>query len=954
MKNILLKLALLGISIVISTTLIAQNNCLEFDGTNDYVATTYTSSIQTVEFWFKTNDLNKEHGLCSQRVETSTTSEKPGEWNLHWGWYASDEGKLRIYAYKENGSGHEMLTNTVFQTGQWYHFAFTSNGSNVVFYVNGVYDSEHAHDVVLGGSENISPFRFGGYYTNGNLWPFNGTMDEVRLWNDVRTEDEIRQNMYRELPDPSGEGNLIAYYKLNETSGTTADDSKGSYDGTLTNMTGSEWQTSPAMFGPKNCLEFSGDTEHVKVATLSPSFTQGTISFWIKPKATPVNHARVLSDHWDDDEIYLSSGAGNIATWHMIDGDELISSNPLPNNQWTHVAITMDNISSKLYINGILDDEKGPSDTDISTDFEIGGYSTSGNHEVVNGYLDEFCFWSDVRTASEIRENMYKTLTGNEENLIAYYNFDNSSGTALQDFSGNENDGILTNMNNSDWVTSSAFNTWLNTSSTTWAMTSNWSDGAIPTSSDNVGIYDWGNSSPEIISSQTVNNLNVGTGVSVQVKTGGDLTVNDNLFVSGTFSLESTNSGTGSLITNGTITNNGTIDVEREISDDKWHLISSPNSVTTANTFAGDYLQTWNEPTASWSDITEITTALNPLQGYSLWGVAKATTHTFSGTPNTGNQSIALSYTAVAGEGNDGANLLGNPYPSSIDWADLDDTWGAVYYWNGTQYATWNDGSATNGGVQYIPPMQGFFIVVGSSGTFELTNDNRTHEGASAYFKSSENIVSNSLLLEASSEDKSDELFIRINPNSSENFELKEDAYKMLSSTVGLPQLYSFSDDNILSIDVRPETDIIQLGFQNDKAGDYSIGIKDMSDVTQAILEDTKTGVMHNLQNDSYNFLWELSDDEKRFKLHLETNEIENVSEDFFSLYANNNMLYVKTDKTINNGSIKVIDLLGRVMIEQEIKSSNNLQLATNLDTGIYIVVVEDGEKIGSEKVLIK
>ena len=281
-----------------------------------------------------------------------------------------------------------------------------------------------------------------------------------------------------------------------------------------------------------NALEFDGIDDHVEVTTtLSPSFTQGTISFWIKPKATPSNHARVFSDYWNDDEIYLQNGTGKVATYQMINGGDLMSSNPLPNNTWTHVAITMNTTSSQLYINGVLDDESGSSETDISSDYEIGGYSTNypDSPEVINGYLDEFRIWSVVRTEKEIREYMCRALTGNEDNLIAYYNFDHSSGTVLQDFSGNGNDGILTNMDDADWVDSEAFTTWLGGTSNDWSTASNWTDG-VPTSTDNVGVYKWGGNSEATISgTPTVNNMVISSSASPTL--GSNITVNGNLIL---------------------------------------------------------------------------------------------------------------------------------------------------------------------------------------------------------------------------------------------------------------------------------------------------------------------------------------------------------------------------------------------------------------------------------------
>ncbi len=125
----------------------------------------------------------------------------------------------------------------------------------------------------------------------------------MRLWNDVRTETEIRQNMYRELENPSSESNRVSYYKFNEGDGTTtAVDSKGGRDGTLTNMTGDEWETSPAMFGPKNTLNFDGVNETVSVlasASLNLNNSSFTIEFWANGEY-----------NGPDENLFVESGAG--------------------------------------------------------------------------------------------------------------------------------------------------------------------------------------------------------------------------------------------------------------------------------------------------------------------------------------------------------------------------------------------------------------------------------------------------------------------------------------------------------------------------------------------------------------------------------------------------------------------------------------------------------------------
>ena len=505
----------------------------------------------------------------------------------------------------------------------------------------------------------------------------------------------------------------------------------------------------------------------------------------------------------------------------------------------------------------------------------------------------------------------------------------------------------MTNGTDDIWAISSSYNNgypnldnesnylWDGSEGTNWTTAANWAAESVPTTSNSVYIRSSLSNYPIITSS-------IGASCNdIFVESGASLTVNSG----------------GSLITNGTITNNGTINVVRSITDDIWHLISIPNNVTTANTFLGDYLQTWNESTGSWSEIINPATALTPpVTGYSLWGMTKATTYTFTGTPNTGNQSIGVTHTEVSGYDNDGTNLLGNPYPSSIDWGDLDDTWGAVYYWNGTQYATWNNGSATNGGVQYIPPMQGFFIVASTAGTFNLTNSNRTHNGATAYFKSTEEIPDNSILLEAISDNLNDELLIRFNQETSDDFELQYDAYKFLSTTEGLSQLYSFIEDEKLSIDVRPETEIIQLGFKNDIDGIYSIGIKEITYNSSTILEDTKTSTFYDLKTGSYEFAWNIADNDKRFKLHLNAvgvNENITNNEDIL-IYALQKTIHIKNRGTHKNTLLQITDITGKTVIERNIQLRDVTSIPTNLKSGMYIVSLRTNNSIKTEKVIIK
>jgi hypothetical protein len=101
-------------------------------------------------------------------------------------------------------------------------------------------------------------------------------------------------------------------------------------------------------------------------------------------------------------------------------------------NQWAHFAMTWDGTNLHAYVNGV---EKvtvaipAMLHTGTSAPLTIGGYPPA----YFNGYIDEFRIWNVAHTAAEITATMNKTLVGNEPGLVAYYKFDETSGTTAAD-----------------------------------------------------------------------------------------------------------------------------------------------------------------------------------------------------------------------------------------------------------------------------------------------------------------------------------------------------------------------------------------------------------------------------------------------------------------------------------------------------------------------------------------
>lgn len=735
--------------------------------------------------------------------------------------------------------------------------------------------------------------------------------------------------MYQELA--GSEADLVAYYNSNATAGKTlTDNSINSNTGTLNGMTGSEWLPSAAFFGPKNCLDFDGD-DNVGAFYIPYSNGDITIEAWIKTTSTASEHDIFSWGRNDGNlsNIQFRTSGGKFqlgmdpdpGSWQAISSTQSVNT-----GIWVHLAAVKSGNSVTLYVNGVEDGSGTITNTMIVNGSDIAKYYGTSNF--FTGSIDELRIWHDIRTVTEIRENMYKSLSGNETDLVAYFNFDASSTSSLPDYSPTIYDGQLSG--NPTFSSSSAFNSWLSTDDTDWSIASNWSNG-IPAETDNVGIYNLSGSDPRIPSAGT-----------------GDC---NHLFIESEAGL--TVASGGSLITNGTINNNGTFTAEKSIDgDSKWHLISAPNNNTTSSNFDGFYLQSWDEPTANWNEITELEVLLTPVKGYSIFDIPAKTDFSFSGTPNTGDQNITITYNDNIDDA-DGTNLLGNPYPSAIDWGVLDNDYGAVYIGDPSalsgagDYLEWNNGSGS--GEQYIPPMQGFFIVTNTTKTFNIGNNSRTHTGANNFYKS-EKTIENGIVLQA----VQDELWIKFDEESSNDFELVRDAFKLLSLGNGQSQLYSKYADTKLAIDVRPETEIIQLGFQNNQNGHYQIGVKDIDGITQAEIEDTKLNTFHDLSQGTYHFDWQTSDSEERFILHLKATATQELVEQEAQVYSNNGQIYIRQTSSMEFQSVQIFDLAGRVIYSSSIGQEELQSISLSKAKGVYLVQLSGENKNQTNKVIFK
>lgn len=165
---------------------------LDFDGTNDYISlTSGLTASYTKEAWINPTDLSGFRNI----VSGSGTA------------FFLNAGQLG--AGHASGAFGQALDPVPVTAGTWYHVAVTYNATtgDMLLYKNGTLVFTAA--AVAGYTEPLLEIgRFGGANN------FSGQIDEVRIWNNVRTGAQISAGMGCELT--GDEPGLLAYYNFNQ------------------------------------------------------------------------------------------------------------------------------------------------------------------------------------------------------------------------------------------------------------------------------------------------------------------------------------------------------------------------------------------------------------------------------------------------------------------------------------------------------------------------------------------------------------------------------------------------------------------------------------------------------------------------------------------------------------------------------------------------------------------
>lgn len=437
----------------------ANTHSATFDGTGDYATKVSPtglpsgSAARTIEAWVKTTN------ALEQAVVSYGENDNPNE-------SFTLSTKTNQLSARVGGDGNQFWTATGVDDGRWHHIALTyvagsniNDTTNVKAYMDGTALTSASS---FSGTPNtvLARIRIGAYSGSVPSGLYNGQIDEVRIWDVVRTQTQLQTNAGIELSgsetnlvgywnlnnswndaDSNGNNltasgdatfttaipfqaptrvnatanlktNLYAYWGLDESSGNAAD-SVGS--STLTNTNSITYTTGLVNNAASLASASSQYYTTADSAALSPT-GNASWSFWIKPGPTSIGSVA-------DPVVFHKATASNYSYYIQITTTSLTlaaSSNGTSfgsatvtldtmvlTGTWYHLVVLYNAASGKIqvYQNGV---SKGTATGTLPTaifdgtaPLEIGRYGL-GASNYYNGMLDEIALYSREVTYGDV------------------------------------------------------------------------------------------------------------------------------------------------------------------------------------------------------------------------------------------------------------------------------------------------------------------------------------------------------------------------------------------------------------------------------------------------------------------------------------------------------------------------------------------------------------------------
>ncbi|MGA9211881.1 T9SS type A sorting domain-containing protein [Kaistella sp.] len=348
----------------------------------------------------------------------------------------------------------------------------------------------------------------------------------------------------------------------------------------------------------------------------------------------------------------------------------------------------------------------------------------------------------------------------------------------------------------------------------------------------------------------------------------------------------------------------------------------------------------------------------------------------FTGVPNNGDIPFVLQTTGR------GFNLIGNPYPSNIDFNALVNTGaieGTAYFWTnvnaydaenytGDNYATY---STVSGGVSAfssdVIPLPNIkvgqgFIVKAITGKSNLTFTNAMRNaGESVFFNKGAGMQQiDRFWLKLTTPAKNFNTILIAYPEGATNgYDANADAQQF---GVSSDSFYSVLDDFKLKIQGRQfplvQTDNVPLGMKGFEAGDYTLSIVKKEGIfdngQNVYLKDKYSGTLTNLSEGNYAFTAKAGITEGRFEIIYQSELVlgaNNANKNQMVVYREGDDFVIKsTTKKIEE--VEVYDASGRLMIKLNPNQTEMKIDGSTMLNGVYILKLSSNGFVSIKKII--
>ena len=315
--------------------------------------------------------------------------------------------------------------------GEWHHIMIIVDRDDVAkLYINGIKQNDTADVSLVGNIDTTEELWIGRVYVS-NFYPFNGLIDDVRIYDYARTQAQIAWDY--------NQGKPVGHWKFDENSSGSADgasliDSSGNgntgtgVDGA--NDSGLAWTDGKVWYG----IEFDGVDDYVLLPSNDANdtilglnrsnFSEGSISLWFYAEDSV--HGALFSANDQGDlgstvSIFSNNGSNEgdlrFIVWEnfsvLLD---FVLDEKFQLNIWNHFIVTIDSLGNKAYLNGEEISKTYDTSNDSTQAFfndvgdidfiAIGKRRTNNNdYNKFNGTIDDVRIYNYARTADQIKQD---------------------------------------------------------------------------------------------------------------------------------------------------------------------------------------------------------------------------------------------------------------------------------------------------------------------------------------------------------------------------------------------------------------------------------------------------------------------------------------------------------------------------------------------------------------------